>query len=142
MGLQVIFLVQSIYGWYFWLHGKEEDHNQVPIRLLNTRERLLTGGLAALLIITIGSLTAHFTDTDVAYLDATVASISLIANLLLARKILDNWALWIFVDVIYVGLFFYKELYLTSALYLVFFFMATAGLMQWRKEWQLQKAQS
>lgn len=140
MGLQVIFFIQGIYGWYFWTNGKAEDKEEVPIRLLNNKERLLASGLLVLLIVTIGLLTASFTDTDVAYLDATVASISLIANLLLARKILDNWLLWIFVDIIYVGLFYYKELYLTSGLYLVFFFMATAGFIQWRKEWQLQKA--
>lgn len=140
MGLQVIFLIQSIYGWYFWLHGKKEDHEEVPIRLLNNKERVLTGIMLLLLITSIGFFTATFTDTDVAYLDASVASISLIANLLLARKILDNWVLWIFVDAVYVGLFYYKELYLTSALYLVFFFLATAGFLQWRKEWRLQKA--
>ncbi len=139
MGLQIIFLAQSIYGWYFWVHGKEEDHDNVPIRLLNLKERLLALALIAALILTIGTLTARYTDTDVAYLDAMVASISLVANLLLARKILDNWVLWIFVDVVYVGLFYYKELYLTSALYLVFFFMATAGFIQWRKEWRLQE---
>ena len=140
MGLQLIFLVQSIYGWYFWLHGKQDDEEKVPIRLLNPKERLFAGLLIAVLVAVIGTLTARLTDTDVAYLDATVASISLVANLLLARKILDNWALWIFVDVVYIGLFYYKGLYLTSALYLVFFFMATAGLLQWRKQWQLQKA--
>ena len=140
MGLQLIFLVQSIYGWYFWLHGKQDDEEKVPIRLLNSKERLFAGLLIAVLVAVIGTLTARLTDTDVAYLDATVASISLVANLLLARKVLDNWALWIFVDVVYIGLFYYKGLYLTSALYLVFFFMATAGLLQWRKQWQLQKA--
>lgn len=140
MGLQVIFLLQSIYGWYFWTHGKKEDIEAVPIRLLSNKERIFTGLILLLLIASIGYFTATFTDTDVAYLDATVASISLIANLLLARKILDNWVMWIFVDAIYIGLFYYKGLYLTSALYLVFFFMATAGFLQWRKEWQLKKA--
>jgi nicotinamide mononucleotide transporter len=92
------------------------------------------------LTFTVGWLSSTFTDTDVAYLDALVASISLIANLLLARKVIDNWPLWMFVDVFYVGLFIYKELYLTAGLYVVFFFMATTGLIQWRKEWLAQEA--
>ncbi len=140
MGLQVIFLAQSIYGWYFWVHGKTEDVDEVPIRTLSTRERVLAAMAIVSMVLTIGFLTSRFTDTDVAYLDASVASVSLVANFLLARKILDNWPLWIAVDVVYVGLFFYKELYLTSALYVVFFFMATAGWLQWRKEWRLAKA--
>lgn len=139
MGLQLVFLAQSIYGWYFWIHGKKEDENAVPIRLLENRERLLVGASIVAMILLVGYVSHRFTDTDVAYLDATVASISLVANLLLARKILDNWVLWIIVDVIYVGLFFYKGLYLTSGLYVIFFFMATSGFIQWRKEWQLQK---
>jgi nicotinamide mononucleotide transporter len=140
MGLQVIFLVQNIYGWYYWLHGKDGNEHDVPIRLLHPQERWWTALSIAGLAAIIGTFTHTFTNTDVAYLDATVASISLVANLLLARKVLDNWVLWILVDVVYVGLFYYKELYLTAGLYLVFFFMATSGFLQWRKEWQLQKA--
>ena len=139
-GLQIIFLIQSIYGWYFWVYGKNEDIENVPIRRLKLTEQILTLSFCVILIFTIGWLSATFTDTDVAYLDAMVASISLIANLLLARKIVDNWSLWMFVDVVYVGLFIYKELYLTAGLYVVFFFMATTGLIQWRKEWLAQEA--
>lgn len=139
MCLQLVFLAQSIYGWYFWTHGKKEDEQFVPIRLLESKERLLVGSSIVFMMLLVGYLSHRFTDTDVAYLDGTVASISLVANLLLARKVLDNWVLWIIVDVIYVGLFFYKGLYLTSGLYVVFFFMATSGFIQWRKEWQLQK---
>ena len=139
-GLQIIFLIQSIYGWYFWIYGKEEDIKNVPIRKLNLHEQMIMYISILILTFIVGWLSITFTDTDVAYLDALVASTSLIANLLLARKIIDNWPLWIFVDVIYVGLFIYKELYLTAGLYVIFFFMATTGLIQWRREWKAQKA--
>lgn len=139
MGLQVVFFVQSVYGWYFWVTGKKEDIDKVPIRTLNPQERWLTLGIIILMIAGFGLFTDTFTDTDVPYIDAMVASISLVANMLLARKVLDNWALWIFADTFYVGLFIYKELYLTAGLYVIFFFMATAGLISWRKEWKAQK---
>jgi len=77
---------------------------------------------------------------DVPYLDALVASISLVANILLARKIVDNWVLWIIADVLYIGLFYYKGLYVTSGLYLIFLGIAISGLLQWKKEWELQEA--
>lgn len=140
MGLQVVFLVQSVYGWYFWLFGKKEDTEQVPIRVLSFSERGLVLLSSLGLIGVVGWLSATYTDTDVAYLDALVASVSLIANFLLARKILDNWIMWIFVDVIYVGLFYYKELYIYMVLYLAFLFMASSGFIQWRKQWRLQAA--
>ncbi len=140
MTLQVVFFVQSIYGWYFWLHGKKGDEGNVPIRRLTLQEWLYVAGTIGLSVLLFGYLSDNFTDTDVAYLDATVASVSLVANILLARKVLDNWLMWIAVDAVYVGLFFYKDLYLTMVLYLVFFFMAISGYYQWRKEWLLQKA--
>ncbi len=139
MTLQVVFLIQSIYGWYFWLHGKKEDEQGVPIRRLKSQEWLLVTAIIGSSILLFGYLSDTFTDTDVPYLDASVASVSLVANILLARKILDNWLMWIAVDAVYVGLFFYKELYLTTVLYLVFFFMAMTGYLQWQKEWKAQK---
>lgn len=142
MGLQVIYLGQSIYGWYFWLYGKKEDLDNVPIRRLSLKEIGLASISILAMIAIIGYLSATFTDTDVAYLDASVASISLVANMLLARKIIDNWVLWIFVDVVYVGLFIYKGLYLSAGLYAVFFFMAISGLIHWRKEWLKQKTKT
>ncbi|MEK7256754.1 MAG: nicotinamide riboside transporter PnuC [Bacteroidota bacterium] len=140
MGLQVVFFIQSVYGWYFWLHGKKEDAEKVPIRRMQGRDWALTAATTAAMILILGWLSDQFTDTDVPYLDAAVASVSLIANLLMARKILENWQLWIAVDAVYVGLFLYKELYLTAVLYLIFFGMAIAGLYEWRKEWLAQKA--
>ena len=140
MWLQVVFLVQSIYGWYFWIYGTAEDTEHVPIRKLDVREQIIGIITLIFLIILVGYVSDQYTDTDVPYLDATVASMSLIANILLARKIIDNWLLWIIADVMYIGLFYYKGLYVTSGLYAIFLIIATSGLLQWQKEWRLQEA--
>lgn len=140
MGLQVIFLIQSIYGWYFWVHGKPEDEGDVPIRKLQFKEQLIAGLVILGLIGVIGYASDVYTETDVPYLDAMVASISLVANILLARKVLDNWTLWIIADIFYIGLFYYKGLYVTSGLYVIFLGIAISGLLQWQKEWRLQGA--
>ena len=139
MWLQVVFLLQSIYGWYFWLNGKKEDEVNVPIRKLKPIEQFFTVASIFILFGTIGYLSDHYTDTNVPYIDAIVASISLVANILLARKIIDNWVLWIIADIMYIGLFYYKELYVISILYIIFLVIATSGLLQWRKEWRLQE---
>ena len=140
MWLQVVFLLQSIYGWYFWIYGTEEDVDNVPIRKLNLKEQVLVLSFIVVLILIVGYLSDRYSDTDVAYLDATVASMSLVANILLARKIIDNWVLWIIADIMYIGLFYYKGLYVTSGLYVIFLGIATSGLFEWRKVWRLQEA--
>ncbi len=156
MWLQVVFLVQSIYGWYFWIYGTDKNavHSvnemgevldtplkkvEVPIRKLDLKESIIALVSILILIVIVGYLSETYTDTDVPYLDATVASMSLVANVLLARKVIDNWVLWIIADVMYVGLFYYKELYIVSGLYVIFLVIATMGFLEWRKEWRLQE---
>ena len=70
--------------------------------------------------------------------DALTTSLSLCAQWLLNRKYVENWYCWIAVDVIYVPLYLYKGLYLTSLLYAVFLCMATIGLIEWRRTWRRQ----
>lgn len=139
MGLQVVFFMQGIYGWYYWLYGKGSEEEEVPIRVLSDQERLIGGAILVAIVLLLGSLLSSYTDADAPYVDAALAATSLVANMLLARKILDNWVLWVVADVVYVGLFYYKELYLTSVLYVIFFFMASNGLIQWRKKWRQQE---
>lgn len=135
MGLQVIFLVQCIYGWVYW--AKKGDHGEEPpIRTLSSRARI---GVAVTVLIMVGSLGAFLesaTDASLPYLDSLLASMSLIANGLLARKIIDNWIIWISADVLYVGMFLYKGLMLTAGLYLIFLFLATQGFLKWRDEYK------
>ena len=69
-------------------------------------------------------------------------SISLVSQWLLNRKRLENWIGWIIVDIIYVPLYVYKELYLTAILYALFLVMAIIGLVQWRQSWLAQRAAS
>ncbi len=140
MGLQVVFLFQSIYGWWFWLNGKKEDIEEVPIRTLSNPER---GSILGIILLIWGSLyyVLHsYTDAAIPHLDALVTALSLIANLLLARKVLENWILWIIADVFFVGIFIYKGLYLSAVTYVIFLVMATSGWINWKKDWELQKA--
>jgi nicotinamide mononucleotide transporter len=61
---------------------------------------------------------------------------SIVANMLMARKIWDNWAIWIVVNVLATGLYYYKELYVSSGLYVIFLFLAIKGWIEWRKDLQ------
>ena len=132
MGLQVVYFALSLYGWYEWLYGGEnrtELHVSRVTRSLGLK--LLLIGLASAAIM--GTMLARFTDASLPYLDSATTSTSLVAQWMMTRKILENWAVWVVVDVVYVGMFIFKKLYLTAGLYAVFLVLAVMGFIQWKR---------
>jgi nicotinamide mononucleotide transporter len=132
MGLQLVFIVVSVWGWYQWLYGGA-GHQALAVTQLAVR-----GWVYALLAWAAGfallsSFLAHFTNTDVPQVDGFLTAGSLVGQVLLSRKKIENWHVWIAVDVLYVGLYIYKGLMLTAFLYALFCVMAVAGLLAWRK---------
>jgi nicotinamide mononucleotide transporter len=133
MALQVVFLIQSVYGWHFWLRGGA-NQAPAPVRRWGFRRMALVLAMLALGAAIVGTGLAIYTDASVPHLDAFLALTSLTATALLARKILENWLLWILADLLYVGLFVYKGVYLSAALYAIFLVLATAGLFAWMRD--------
>ena len=132
MGLQVVYFVLSLYGWYEWLYGGEnrtELHVSRPSRSLGVRLVVFGVACAALL----GTALARFTDAALPYVDSATTSTSLVAQWMMTRKLLENWTVWAVVDVVYVGMFIFKRLYLTAGLYTVFFVLAVMGYVQWKR---------
>ena len=132
MGLQVVYFALSLYGWYEWLYGGEnrtELHVSRVTRSLGLK--LLLIGLASAAIL--GTVLGRFTDASLPYLDSATTSTSLVAQWMMTRKILENWAVWVVVDVVYVGMFIFKKLYLTAGLYAVFLVLAVMGFIQWKR---------
>jgi nicotinamide mononucleotide transporter len=132
MALQVVFIAVSTWGWYQWLFGGEQ-HTPLMVSWLDRR-----GWSACLLAWAAGfALLAWFlrsyTNTDVPNIDAFLTAGSLVGQVLVARKKIENWMVWIVVDVLYVGLYVYKSLMLTAILYFVFIIMAVVGLVAWRR---------
>jgi len=133
---QAVFFIQGFYGWYNWAKIKEKP--PAPITTLTTKQR--AGWVGAILAFTIilWQILIH-TSASIPLIDSFTTSISLVANWLLAKRKLENWWLWIFVDLIYVGMFIFKTLYWTAGLYFVFFFMAMYGLSKWKEEFYYGK---
>ncbi len=133
MGLQTVYLVLSVYGWYGWLRGGVDG---TPLRVTRLTSRaavvLLVGVVTAASLL--GALLSRTTDAALPWLDSLTTSTSLAAQWLLTRKILENWTVWMAVDVVYVGMFMYKTLYLTAALYAGFFALAAMGQVQWKRD--------
>ena len=132
MGLQVVYAVISIYGWYEWLYGGE---NRTELKVSRTPRRIvwLLVAIGALGAAALGTLLHRTTDASLPWLDSSLSSTSLVAQWMMTRKLLENWAVWIAVDVVYVGMFVYKSLYVTAVLYAVFLVLAARGWIEWKR---------
>lgn len=130
--LHVVYVVLQIYGWYHWLHGGQ-SRGGLPVSTLTYRAKIawlfvVIAGAAAW-----GYLMATFTDAAIPYGDAFTTVASLAAQWLMARKRIESWFFWIAVDVVAIGIYWYKNLVLTAGLYAVFLVLATIGLLAWRQ---------
>ncbi|MFC0518215.1 nicotinamide riboside transporter PnuC [Mucilaginibacter angelicae] len=139
MFLQVYFLVVTIYGWYNWNTTTVENN----IMVINLKARWLTAA-----IIILGSLLSGFliknihlylptyfrTAAAYPFTDSFVMVLSIIATVLLAKKKIENWYLWILVDAVCVILYFKKQVYFLSFEYLLFLGLASYGLYNWKKQ--------
>ncbi len=132
MGLQVVYVVLSLYGWYEWLHG---GRNRGALAVSRAPLPGVVGGAlgGVAFAVFLGATLKHATDASLPYWDSATTSFSLVAQWMLTRKWIENWVIWIAVDVVYVGIYAAKQLYLTAGLYAVFLGLATLGLLEWKK---------
>jgi len=128
--LQIYFFAIQIYGWWYWLKGRDHSGLVVVVRL-----PLAHWPLYALLALAgvalLGTVMDRLTDADYAYWDATIAILSVIAQFLMSRRILESWLIWITVDVLAIGLYAAKGLNPTAALYALFLVLASVGFVAW-----------
>ncbi|MDN3581682.1 nicotinamide riboside transporter PnuC [Mucilaginibacter flavus] len=136
-GLQIYFLGTGIYGWYFWLRKKERQEK--PVISLNFKEYSLIILATLVLAALLGLFLQKLTPSKVPYIDGFCTSVSFMAQLLMTRKILQNWALWVFVDICYIPLYIYKGLYVTAILYIILLVLASTGYRDWYREYKALK---
>jgi nicotinamide mononucleotide transporter len=132
--LQVIFLGLTLYGWYFWTHGNKNTKSVLVTRDITSNEILASVSIFLCASAVWATGLSMFTDASVPFIDAPVAVASILAQWFLSKKVVQNWLMWIAVDVFSIGLYFYKELYITSALYGIFLVIAIKGFLDWRRE--------
>jgi nicotinamide mononucleotide transporter len=141
-GLQLVFIAVSAWGWWSWLHPRASSRRraaappagELPVSRLEGRGRLLALAGWALGFLALWQFLGAFTDTDVPGGDGFLTAGSLVGQLLLSRKKIENWHVWIAVDILYVGLYLYKDLHVTALLYALFVVMAVAGLRTWQRD--------
>lgn len=131
-GLQFVYVVVQFYGWYEWLHGGDQ-RQQLAVSVAPTPLLVQLGALGVVGTAALGYALNRWTDQALPYFDSAVAVYSLIAQWMLARKLLQNWLVWIGVDVLASGVYAAKELYATTGLYIVFLGLAAAGFREWKR---------
>ncbi len=135
MGLQMYYVVISIYGWYEWLHGDQQTHTQpIKISRLSFKLGVILASVSSVIFLLIWLILKNYTDSPVPVADSLATSLSIVATWMLARKILEHWLVWIFVDAFSIGLFWYKDLLPTVFLFVVYTVMALMGYREWKKE--------
>lgn len=128
--LQIYFFFIQFYGLWYWLNGRQDD-GTIRVVPLPRRHYAFYLGVAVVGWLVISTLMHRFTDASLPYWDGAIAALSVLAQFLLTRRNIENWYLWIAVDILAIGLFIKKGLQPTAALYAVFLVLATIGLFSW-----------
>jgi nicotinamide mononucleotide transporter len=135
--VNVFFVLSGIWGWTQWLFGRRAQ-SSAPLRV----EKLSGNGIALTLAswgagwILLTLFLKRYTDSDVATADAFVTAGSFVGTVLLARKYIENWPVWIVVNAASVALFIYKSLWLTALLYAILFALSFWGWQMWRRKFE------
>ena len=131
--LQIFFAVVAFWGWFQWLRGRRADGSPLRVSRLTQRGLALTLAACAMLWPATSLFLKTYTDTDVPWWDAFPTAVSLVGQFLLGRKYIENWAVWILVNVVSVALFAYKGLWLTVGLYAIFIALSVVGWRAWKR---------
>lgn len=132
MILSAIYMPMQVFGWYMWRYGGAR-RDALPVTRLTSAQRTRWGLGSLVLTALWGYGMATYTDAALPYWDATTTVLSLAAQWLMAKKVLESWLLWVAVDVLSVGIYAVKGLYPTMVLYAVFLGLATWGFVRWRE---------
>lgn len=131
-GLQIFFFVVQLYGWWAWAQNRA-DAGEIVVERLGATGRLAWSAGCVVAIAGWGAVMHRYTDASFPWWDASIAVLSVAAQILMTRRYIENWVLWIVVDVISIGVYAVKALHLTAGLYVVFLALAIWGLVEWHR---------
>ena len=130
--LQIFFAAVAGWGWHQWLRGVRPDGSALKVARLGLTGLVRMFAACALLWPLTGLFLKTVTDTDVPWWDGFTTALSVVGQFLLGRKYIENWLVWIVVNVVSVGLFIYKGLWVTTLLYAIFIALSVVGYRAWK----------
>jgi nicotinamide mononucleotide transporter len=131
MLLHIIYVFLNSYGWYHW-YNSTSDSKELKVTDLRTHLWIWVIGCIAG-TLGLAFVMSTYTNASMPYPDSFITAASLIAQWLMAKKKLESWYFWLIADVMAMVVYWNKELYLTTGLYIAFLIMATLGFWEWRK---------
>lgn len=131
-GIQIYYIIAAIYGFLVWKFGKK-DNKKAELMIVHTsaRQAVVLAVIAVLVFIPIYLILTNFTDSTVPFYDSATTALSVVALWMLAKKHVEQWFVWIAVDAVSSGLYFYKGIYFTAVLYAVYTVVAIYGYKKW-----------
>ena len=140
-GINIYYLGATVYGWCVWKYGHNtKEVKELPITQMPKKNWTKAFFVFLFSFLGIAWLLINYTDSDVPWWDAFTTALSIVGMWMLARKYLEQWWVWIVVDVVCAGLYIYKELYFTSGLYALYAIIAIFGWLNWKKLMKCQHA--
>lgn len=141
MSLQVYYLIVGFYGWWAWLFGKKvkESRKSIPVSVTSNKQWIYISLFSVGSFFGIAYILIHYTNSDLPWWDAFTTALSFAATWMLARKKLENWIIWIVVDITSSVIYFYKGLYPTMGLFIFLSGMAIIGYQAWKKDMTNEK---
>lgn len=130
-GLQVVFVLVSVWGWAQWLRGQASNGPALPVRRLSPQQRWCAGLAGTGLVAVVGGFLLRFTDSELPWADAVPTGLSVLGQVLLGRKFIENWLIWLIVNLLSCALFTYKGWWLTVLLYAIFAGLSVLGWRAW-----------
>ncbi len=140
MSLQFYYLFVSVYGWFSWKKGQADTGEELAVRRTGLHQAIMLTILTVLVFFVYYFILVNYTDSPVPFGDSLTTALSITATLMLAKKMLEHWLLWIVADAVSVGLYIYRGLYPTTILFIAYTLMAIIGWIKWRES--LQKSNS
>lgn len=139
-GINIYYLIIALYGWLAWKYnfrifrkGKDKENSKLMISRIPAKNIVILSIVFLVIWCAIAFALIGLTDSTVPVSDAFTTALSIVGMYMLARKYLEQWFVWAIVDVVSVGLYIYKELYFTAALYAVYAIIAIFGYRKWQK---------
>lgn len=132
-GLQAFFFAVNAQGWWLWRDARGEDDAAVSVTWMAWPPRAYWAGFTLVLSLALGWTMHHFTNAALPFADSAVTGASVAAQLLLNLRRIENWVLWIAIDVVSVGLYLNRGLHLLAVLYVAFLVLSVIGLRRWTK---------
>lgn len=133
MSLQFYYLGVSVFGWISWKAGKPENREELPVKRTTPLSGVIILLIALILYFVYYFILTGYTDSPLPKADSFTTALSIVATWMLARKMIEHWWLWIIVDSVSAGLYFYRALYPTAILFVIYTIMAIIGYLQWKK---------